>query len=444
MPSTFLLSPEWIAPVAPDPVVLQGHGVLVCDGAIEALAPLDALREQHPDTSLLPLPGHLLTPGFINLHTHAAMSLLRGIGDDLPLERWLRERIWPAEKALVSPTFVHDGALLAGVEMVMGGTTCFNDMYFFPEAALQAALELGMRSVHGIVVVGFPTAYASTASEYLRKGFALRDAMRDEPLASFCIAPHAPYTAGDETLSKVATLAQETGLPVHIHLHETLGEIQESLSTHGVRPFERLMRLGLVGPELIAVHGVHLDEAEILQMARCGATVAHCPHSNLKLGSGIAPISRMRDAGLRVGIGTDGSASNNRLDLLGEARTATLLAKGSSGDAGTWPASEVLRAMTLDAATALGLQDRIGSIEPGKRADLVAIDLSAAELQPVYDPIGQLVYAAGRQHVHHVWVDGKPVVWKRQLAGERAAQAASDALGRTSVWQNRFGEILSG
>jgi 5-methylthioadenosine/S-adenosylhomocysteine deaminase len=444
MPDAVILAPQWIAPVAPDPRVLTGHAVLIEDGRIAELAPFDALRERHPDLPLTPLPGQLLAPGFVNLHTHAAMSLLRGVADDLPLDDWLRKRIWPLEGKLVSRAFVRDGALLAACEMLMGGTTCFNDMYFFPEEGVAAARQLGMRSVHGIIVIEFPSAYASDAGDYLRKGLELRDRHRDDPLVGFCLAPHAPYTVSDETLKRVAVLSRELGLPIHTHLHETAGEIEASQARHGRRPLQRLDALGLVGPELIAVHAVHLDDNDLRLLAGAGASVAHCPHSNLKLASGIAPVARMFELGIRVGLGTDGSASNNRLDLLQEARTAALLAKGSSGRADAWPAAQVLRALTLDAAAALGLDDRIGSIEPGKRADLVAVDLSAPELSPVFDPVSQLVYAAGREHVQHVWVDGRHVVRKRQLTDDAASLAVSELVGRTALWHNRIGEILSG
>lgn len=444
MPEAVILAPQWIAPVAPDPRVLTGHAVLVEDGRIAELASFDALRERHPDVPLTLLPGQLLVPGFVNLHTHAAMSLLRGVADDLPLHDWLRKRIWPLEGKLVSRAFVRDGALLAAYEMLMGGTTCFNDMYFFPEESVAAARQLGMRSMQGIIVIEFPSAYASDAGDYLRKGLELRDRHRDDPMVGFCLAPHAPYTVSDETLKRVAVLARELGLPIHTHVHETAGEIEESQSRHGKRPLQRLDALGLLGPELIAVHAVHLDDNDLRLLATAGASVAHCPHSNLKLASGIAPVARMVESGIRVGLGTDGSASNNRLDLLQEARTAALLAKGSSGQADAWPAAQVLRALTLDAAAALGLDDRIGSIEAGKRADLVAVDLSAPELSPVFDPVSQLVYAAGREHVQHVWIDGRHVVRKRQLTDDAASVAVSELVGRTALWHNRTGEILSG
>ncbi len=444
-----LIEAQWIAPVcaateAAAAHCLVDHTVVVEDDRIAAVLPSEQARQRHPDGVRVALPGHLLVPGFVNLHAHAAMALLRGVGDDMPLSAWLRERIWPLESQLVDAQFVRDGSTLAFAEMLLGGTTCVNDMYFFPEASLEAALAVGIRSAHGIIVVDFPTVYASAASEYLRKGLALRDRMRDEPLVSFCLAPHAPYTVADDTLREIATLSREIGLPIHIHVHETAAEVDEAIVRHGTRPLARLDALGLVGPEMIAVHAVHLNDDDLHRLASKGASVAHCPRSNGKLACGIAPAARMHEMGIRVGIGTDGSASNNRLDLLGEARTAALLAKATSGRAGAWSAARTLRAMTLDGAAALGLDARIGSIEPGKQADLVAVDLRAPELSPVYDPVSQLIYACGREHVSDVWVAGKPVVRTRQLADPAVRAILHDVVGRTGVWQNRVGEILSG
>jgi 5-methylthioadenosine/S-adenosylhomocysteine deaminase len=419
-------------PVEPAGAVLTGHAVALRDGRIEAVLPLAEARARFGGYGEVPLERHVLVPGLVNAHTHAAMALMRGLADDLPLMRWLEEHIWPAEAKLVSADFVRDGTLLACAEMLRGGITCFNDMYFFPEAALEAALAAGMRSVHGIIVIEFPSPYAADPADYLRKGLELRDRMREESLAGFCLAPHAPYTTSDETLKKVATLAAELDLPVHIHLHETEHEIERSAAEHGVRPLERLRRLGLVAPNLIAVHAVHLQPTEIELLARHGCSVAHCPSSNLKLASGFAPVASLLAAKINVALGTDGAASNNRLDMLEEMRTAALLAKAVARDAAALPAHAALRAATLGGAQALGLASRIGSIEPGKRADLVAVDLGATELSPCYDPVSQLVYAAGREHVTHVWVDGRPRIAERRLLGE-----AFDRLeGRVQLWQN--------
>ena len=437
-----LIAPGWIAPVEPHGTVLTDHAVLVRGGRIDALLPIAEAERLHPDVPRARHPGHLLIPGLVNLHSHAAMSLLRGAADDLPLERWLRERIWPMEAAVMSDAFVHDGTVLACHEMLRGGITTFSDMYFFPESTARAALSMGMRAIVGIIVVDFPSAYASGPADYLARGLALRDALRHEPGIGFTLAPHAPYTVSDDAFREVAKLSAELQLPVHVHVHETATELSDHEARHGMRPLARLARLGLVSPELIAVHAVHLSAAEIRLLAEHGASVAHCPHSNLKLASGIAPIAQLLEAGVNVGIGTDGSASNNRLDLIGELRTASLMAKGSSGNATALGAHAALRAATLAGAAALGRQHEIGSIVPGKRADLTLVDLSDIDLQPIHDPVAQLLFSAGREHVTDVWIDGRHVVERRQLTCPRASDAVSEVLARHGVWHNRLGKIV--
>jgi 5-methylthioadenosine/S-adenosylhomocysteine deaminase len=345
---------------------------------------------------------------------------------------WLQDHIWPAEKRHVSREFVRDGTLLACAEMLKGGITCFNDMYFFPDAALEAALEAGMRSAHGIIVIEFPSAYAADADDYLRKGLELRDRYGDEPLASFCLAPHAPYTVSDAAFRKVATLAAELDLPVHVHLHETEHEVQASLAEHGTRPLERLRRLNLLGPGLIAVHAVHVNGEEIALLARHGASVVHCPSSNLKLASGFAPVAELARAGVNVALGTDGAASNNRLDLFQEMRSAALLAKAVGNDARAMPAHAALRAATLGGAQALGLAARIGSIREGKEADLTAVALDGPELQPCYDVASHLVYSAGREQVTHVWVAGELRLGDRELVNSSWSRLDT----RIRLWQN--------
>jgi 5-methylthioadenosine/S-adenosylhomocysteine deaminase len=435
MANRFLIHPRWVVPVEPAGCVFEGHAVAVRDGRIEALLPVEKAFQVFADYQYVELPHHVLIPGLVNAHTHAAMSLMRGLADDLPLMRWLEDHIWPAEMKHVSPAFVRDGTLLACAEMLRGGITCFNEMYFFPEAALEAALAAGMRAAIGIIVMEFPTPYASDPADYLRKGFALRDRQLDQPLASFCLAPHAPYTVSDATFRQVATLAAELDLPVHMHLHETEEEIKRSLAEHGVRPIERMRRLGVLGPGLIAVHAVHLEKHEIDLLGSHACSVAHCPSSNLKLGSGFAPIEALRRAGANVCIGTDGAASNNRLDMFQETRSAALLAKAVARDAEAMPAHAALRAATLAGAQAVGIGDVAGSIVPGKAADLVAVAIRAPELAPCYDPVSHLVYAAGREHVTHVWVNGE----LRVRDGELLNQAFSGLENRWRLWQNALG-----
>ncbi len=429
-----LIEPGWIIPIEPAGPVLEGHALAVDKGRIVALLPAAEAVSQYAPREHFRLPGQVLMPGLVNAHTHAAMALLRGHADDLPLMRWLNERIWPAEREHASADFIRDGTLLAAWEMLRGGVTCFNDMYFFPGAAAEAAREAGMRAVLGVTVIEFPTAYASDAGDYLTKGLAVRDAWRDEPLLSFTLAPHAPYTVSDQTFEQVATLAAQLDVPIHIHLHETQAEIDESVARYGVRPIERLRRLGLLGPNLIAVHAIHLDTQEINQLAANGCFVAHCPTSNLKLASGIAPVAQLLAGGVRVALGTDGAASNNRLDVLREARQAALLAKVASGDAACMPAHQALRMATLEGAAALGLEAATGSLLPGKWADLCAIRLDEWNCQPCYDPASHVVHVAGRDQVSHVWVAGQP----RILDGQPVGVSARQLIGISKSWHNRL------
>jgi 5-methylthioadenosine/S-adenosylhomocysteine deaminase len=430
---TTVIHARYVVPVEPAGV-LDDHAVVVQAGRIVQVLPSREARAQHRPARHVELPGHALIPGLVNLHTHAAMSLMRGLADDLPLMEWLTRHIWPAEAQHVSSAFVHDGTLLACAEMIRGGITCFNDMYFFPEEAARAALAAGMRAALGIICIEFPTAYAADPQDYLHKGFATRDALKHHPLLSFCMAPHAPYTVSDATFERIVTYAEELQLPIHLHLHETRHEISESISRHGVRPLTRMERLGVLGPGLVAVHAVHLEPVEIAQLQAAGSHVAHCPSSNLKLASGIAPLPALRAAGVNVGLGTDGAASNNRLDLFEEMRTAALIAKGAAGDPTVAPAQDVLAMATLGAARALGLDDRIGSIAVGKWADLTAVNLGTAELSPCYHPISHLVYAASRHDVTHVWVAGELLLDERRFT----TLDTEDLAARAASWEQRI------
>ena len=427
---------RWIVPVEPADVVLDHHAVAVRDGRIVAVLPQAQVNERFRATSTVDLPRHLLLPGLVNLHVHAAMNLMRGIADDLPLMRWLQEAIWPTEARHVSAAFVRDGTRLAAAEMLRGGVTTCNDMYFHPEAAAEAFAEMGMRAVVGLVMLEFPTPFASDADDYLRKGLAARDQWLGHPLIGFSVAPHAPYTVSDASFGRAVAIADELALPIHLHIHETSREIDDSLALHGVRPLTRLARLGVLGENLIGVHAVHLDDSDLELLAHYNYNVAHCPTSNMKLASGIAPVPRLLDAGLRVGLGTDGAASNNRLDLIQEMRHAALLAKVGSMDASALPAHAALRMATLDGARALGMGDRIGSIEIGKLADLCAVDLGGLDCLPCFDPVSHLVYVSGREHVSHVWVNGETRVDK----GIRLLHINdSELLRLASMWQTRAG-----
>ena len=429
-----LIDAGWVIPVNPARRVLEDHSVAVRDGRIVAVLPRSQAHAAYIAAERVSLPAHALIPGLINLHTHASMALMRGMADDMPMTQWFQDRIWPAEAKHVSPHFVYDGTLLACAEMLRGGITCFNEMYFYPAEAARAALDMGMRAALGLIVIDVPTAYATDADDYVAKGLALRDALREQPLLSFCMAPHAPYGVSDRTFSRVITLAEELDLPVHMHVHESLDEIERSLATHGMRPLERLRRLGLVGPNLIAVHAIHLTHEEIELLANNGSSVAHCPSSNLKLANGFAPVTSMLAEGVNIGLGTDGSASNNRLDLFQEMRQAALLAKAVSADARALPAHLALSMATLDGARALRLDHAIGSIEPGKFADLAAVEFTAPEMLPCYDPISHIVYAAGRENVSHVWVAGRLLLENRTLK----QPPKNDLENLAVLWQNRL------
>ncbi len=410
-----LLSASWVIPAEPAGQVFADHGIAVHRGRILAVLPGAEARARYRADDDIHLAGQVLIPGLVNTHTHAAMTLFRGMADDLPLDEWLREHIWPAEQRWVGDGLVRDGTRLACAEMLRGGVTCFNDMYFYPDEVGKVASECGMRATIGLIVVDFPTVWAGDADEYLAKSTQVHDRFRDDPLIRTAFAPHAPYSVSDAPFARLRTLADELDIPVHIHLHETAGEVADSVREHGERPIARLDRLGLLNHRLIAVHMVHLEEAEIARLAQVGASVVHCPESNLKLGNGFCPAERLLDAGINVALGTDGAASNNDLDLHGEMRTAALLAKGVSGNARALPACAALEMATLGGARALAMDDEIGSLRPGKSADVIAMDLSGLETQPVHDPLSHLIYACARHMVTHVWIAGRSVVKDRKL-----------------------------
>lgn len=429
-----IIEARWIIPVEPYGLVLENHAIAIDKGVIQAVLPASEISRQFSPVEHVVLPQHVLIPGLINLHTHAAMALVRGLADDLPSMEWLNGHIWPAEIKHVNEDFVLDGTNLACIEMLKGGTTCFNDMYFFPKESAKAVLASGMRGAIGMLTIDFPTAYANDPEDYLARGLAMRDEYRHYPLLSFCFAPHAPYTVSDKTLTSILTYAEQLDLPVHMRLHETEAEIKHSLENFGIRPIARLHQLGLLSPGLIGVNMIHLAEEEIELIGNQGCSVAHCPSSNLKLANGYSPVSALLRQGINVGLGTDGAASNNRLDMFGEMRLTALLAKGQSNRADELPAYQALQMATLNGAKALGLGDRIGSLVKGKMADITAVDFSAPELSPCYDPVSHLVYSAGREHVSHVWVDGKILVKEGKLTTLNEQEILAKAL----FWENRI------
>jgi 5-methylthioadenosine/S-adenosylhomocysteine deaminase len=424
---------RFVIPVEPAGT-LTDHALVIDAGCIVALVPFANADRDYAPRERVALADHALIPGLVNAHCHAAMTLLRGVADDVPLKAWLEEHIWPREARFVAPDFVHDGTLLATAEMLRAGITCCNDMYFYPDAAAQAYEEAGMRAMIGMPILDFPTPYAADADGYLQRGFAARDAFKHAPRLAFSLAPHAPYTVSDDTWRSVVVYARQLDLIVQTHLAETRREVDEARATSRESPLARLDRLGATGPSFVAVHAVHVDARDIELLAAQGCHVVHCAGSNMKLASGIAPVAALLAHGVNVALGTDGAASNNRLDMLDEMRLASLAAKVQTGDAAALPASTLLRMATLAGAAALGLDARIGSLVPGKEADVTAVRLADVETLPLYDPVSQLVNAAGREHVTDVWVAGE-----RLLNGRRLARIDTQALvSRARMWQARL------
>jgi len=437
-----LLTPQWLLCLNHSTEVLENHAVLLDQDRIGAIGPKDELLALYPQAERIDLAGQVLLPGLINCHTHAAMNLLRGAADDLALHDWLQTRIWPLEGELADAEFVYDGTVLAAAEMLQGGITTFNDMYFYPDQVAQAALDVGSRVFAGITVIEFPTRYAAEAKQYIELGIAARDKFKLEPTVHWTIAPHAPYTVSDETFTHMAMLAEEMDLPIHCHLHETASEVSDAVSRDGIRPFQRFEKLGLINERFMAVHGVHLNEQELQSMASKGASLVHCPASNLKLASGIAPVAAALRAGVNVVIGTDGAASNNKLDMWEEGRMASLLCKGASGDATAFNAGQLLMSMTCNAAKALGADHLIGRIAPGLQADLISVAVGdAAHQLPNHNLISKLAYSGASRDVRHVWVAGVQVVQSQQLVGKRS-QLVGEIMRKTQrVWQTRVEKV---
>jgi 5-methylthioadenosine/S-adenosylhomocysteine deaminase len=433
-----LIEAGFVVPVVPHGVVLEDHAVAVSGGQIVAILPTSEARLRFDAAEVVSRPEAALIPGLVNAHAHNPMTLLRGVADDLPLKVWLQEHIWPIEAAVIGPEFVADGVTLAIAEMLRGGTTCCNENYVFPDVQAATYKRYGFRARVGLPVIDFPTAWAKSDDEYFDRAGEVHDQWRDDPLIATAFAPHAPYTVSDANFEHIRMLADQLDLPVHLHLHETAQEVAQSQQKHGQRPIGRLDRLGLINDRLIAVHMTQLTEAEIHLCAERGVSVVHCPESNLKLASGFCPACALLKAGVNLAIGTDGVASNNDLDMFGETRTAAILAKAVADDAAGFDAFSALRAATLGGAKAMGFDHLVGSIEPGKQADLVCVDLSALETQPLHHVVSQLIYATGRHQVSDVWIAGKSRLAKRELIGMDMAGILANA----KQWQARIAQIV--
>ena len=406
---------RWIIPVVPRGAFFEHHSIVISQGRIVEIAPTETVRKKYQAEEHVDLSEHLLIPGLINNHTHTPMSLMRGLADDLPLMEWLNDHIWPAENRWVSEPFVRTGSLLAMAEMLRAGTTTFNDMYFYPDVVAETAIQVGMRAHVGAVVFDFPSGWGKGPEEYFEKAEQLMSSFKGNPLVTCQIGPHAPYTVSDENLRKTLAYAERHDCQINIHLHETEDEVQSSLKQYGKRPIERLTSLGFLSPRVIAVHMTTLDDSDFAHLAKTQPHIVTCPESNLKLASGFCPVQRLVDAGLNVSIGTDGAASNNDCDMLAEMRSTALLAKAVAKNPTACDAAQTLEMATINAAKALKVDDRVGSLTPGKQADITAIALNELECMPLYQPISQLVYTTNRHQVSDVWVAGKRLLQERQL-----------------------------
>ncbi|HEX5353419.1 MAG TPA: TRZ/ATZ family hydrolase [Rhodanobacteraceae bacterium] len=436
-PIDLLIAARWVVPVEPDRVVLEDHAVAIRAGAIVEVLPVDQAAAKYAPRERVELPEHALIPGLVNAHTHNPMTLLRGRADDLPLMQWLQEHIWPVEAKAIGPEFVRDGVELAIAEMLRGGTTCCNENYFFPDVQAQAYKAHGFRAVVGLPIVEFATAWAKDRDEYFDRALAVHDHWRGDALVGTAFGPHAPYTVADASFERIRVLSDQLDLPVHLHLMETAQEIENSKHEHGLRPMQRLQKLGLVNDRLIAVHMTQVSDSEIAVCAEAGVSVVHCAESNLKLASGFCPAEKLRRAGVNLALGTDGCASNNDLDMFGEMRTAALLAKGVAGDAAAFDDAFALRAATLNGARTLQRDARIGSIEPGKRADLVAVKMDEVETQPLYNVISHLAYAVSRRQVGDVWIDGA----RKLKDGALVDFDLAGVLEKTRRWRERIAAL---
>ena len=433
-PADCIVIPRWLIPVEPAGQVLEEHAVVVSNGRIVALVPAAEAVASFAAEKVIERPDHVLIPGLINAHTHAAMTLFRGLADDLPLKEWLENHVWPAEARWVDSNFVRDGTDLAVLEMIRNGTTCFNDMYYFPDTVAQVAAERNLRACVGMIVIEMKTAWAKNFEEYLTKGIKVHDRYREHPLISTAFAPHSTYAVGDKALQRILTLADQLDVPIHMHLHETEAEIQQSVEQFGQRPIERLATIGVLNSQLAAVHMTQLTREEIMLVAEHGVSVVHCPESNMKLGSGFCPVAELLAAGVNVALGTDGAASNNDLDMLGEMRSAALLAKGVAGNPEAVKAEDALAMATINGAHALGLGKSIGSLVVGKWADMVCLNLAAPATQPVHHALSQVVYSASRDQVSDVWVAGRPLL----RDGEFLAPDAPAVFKRAAAWRDRL------
>ncbi len=405
---------RYALPISPM-AIYENMALIIDDGRIKDLIPSeDVILRYHAAEDIF-LDHHVVMPGLVNLHGHAAMSLLRGMADDYPLHDWLHDHIWPAESKHVNANFVKLGSTLAMAEMLRSGTTCYSDMYFYPEAAAESVDRVGMRAQIASTLLDFPTNEAKRPDDYIAIAERVVTRYKDHPRIYPAIGPHAPYTVSDESFSKVKNFAAAHDLNIQVHLHETQKEVDDSIASCGKRAVHRLDELGILGPKTQLVHMTALNQDDIERVASSKSSVIHCPRSNLKLASGFCRISELITNGVNVALGTDGAASNNGLDMFSELQYAAMLAKGISGDATSVPAACALEIATLGGAKALGLDGEIGSLEAGKFADVIAIDISGLEQAPLFNAISQLVYTQVGHLCTDAWVAGQHLMKGREL-----------------------------
>ena len=434
-----LISARWVVPIAPDNIILENYAIVIDQGLIVSLLPIEEAKASYQTKKTIILGDQVLMPGLINAHAHTPMNLFRGLADDLNLMDWLHYHIWPAEQALVNKDSVEIGSRLAMAEMLRGGTTCFNDNYFFPHVTAKAAIEIGIRACLGHVIMNIPTKWAQEEAGYFERAIHGLENVEKHPLVTWTIAPHAPYTVSDAGFKKARALAKQYKIPIHLHLHETQAEVERSLKEFGKRPIQRIHELRILSPALIAVHLTQLTDSEIDLLQTTGTHAVHCPKSNLKLASGFSPVNKLLDIGVNVALGTDSAASNNTLDMLSELNVAAILAKAVSGKSIALPAAQALEMATLNGAKALGLDHKVGSLEIGKVADIIAIDLTDYFSQPMYNPLSHVAYVANRMQVTHVWVSGKMLVEKGELINFNTKELITNA----KIWSKKAAAFTS-
>ena len=428
-----IVSPTWVITVDSENRILEKYSLVVREGKIidicETENAVSNYKAPHQQ-----LPGQALLPGFINAHTHSAMNLLKGYAEDLSLQNWLNDYIWPTENTWMSEDFVRDGSLLACAEMIKSGTTCFNDMYFFPHVVAQVVENCGLRACLSTPILEFSSVWADNADSYIEKGIALHDQFSKNPYIDTAFGPHAPYTVQLDTFKKISSYAEELDCNIHMHLHENAQEVADFRKEHGKSAIELYAEHDLLSPRLQAVHMTQLNENEIELIAKHKVKVVHCPESNMKLASGIAPVQKLLDKGVQVALGTDSASSNNDLDMIGEMKSAALLAKASTGNAEAFNAEQCLRMATISGAEMLGIEQHSGSIEIGKSADMISVDLNGIECQPVYNVLSQIIYSASKNQVDNVWVMGKQLLRNRELC-----ELDEQALTKTAQsWQQKI------